>query len=406
MWVIRGAALAVVATETFAGFRHDVQARPLQIGGFALVCAAACVWMLLELRPEAVRNPELWLTVALGLIAVTAGVISTPAHAGLLIVPTVMAVLSAGSDLSELAGSAVTGLGILGVVVGCTVFDSGPGTMFGYSLAVVGAYMFGRNRHVLRVQAEQAAAMLIQAQQLQVQQRRADVLDERARIAREIHDVLAHSLGGLSIQIQAARAVLTDSQDVDRAIEVLATAQRMASDGLVETRRAVHALRSDTLSLEQELDSLAETHRGRYRAAVAVTAAGEPRELPPAATVALLRIAQEALINAAKHAPHQRIEVTLDYPADTVRLTVTNTLGKDGADPARPDGPDLKTVGGGYGLPGMRERLLLLGGTLSAGRQGGQWTVLAQAPLFPPAPSAAARDAAAASAAEPERLAP
>ena len=75
---------------------------------------------------------------------------------------------------------------------------------------MVAGLIIGRNRGAYRIQAEQAAQLLAQREQLQAEQRRADLLDERARIAREIHDVLAHSLGGLGIQIQAARAVLTD----------------------------------------------------------------------------------------------------------------------------------------------------------------------------------------------------
>jgi signal transduction histidine kinase len=86
---------------------------------------------------------------------------------------------------------------------------------------------------------------------LQAEQRRADLLDERARIAREIHDVLAHSLGALGIQIQAARSVL--HKDADQASDLLAAAQQMAAEGLVETRRAVQALRTDTLPIDEEL---------------------------------------------------------------------------------------------------------------------------------------------------------
>ena len=126
----------------------------------------------------------------------------------------------------------------------------------------------GRNRRSYRVQAEQAAALLEQYERLRAEQRRADVLDERTRIAREIHDVLAHSLGALGIQIQAAKAMLTDHQDVDRAVEALSTAQRMAADGLTETRRAVHALRVDTLPLAAELDGVVNTHRQRYQVPV------------------------------------------------------------------------------------------------------------------------------------------
>ena len=131
--------------------------------------------------------------------------------------------------------------------------------MIGDPLLIAVCAMIGLQRRSYRVQAEQSAALLAQHERLRAEQRRADVLDERARIAREIHDVLAHSLGALGIQIQAAKAMLTDHGDVDRAVEALTTAQRMAADGLTETRRAVHALRVDTLPLGQELAAVADT---------------------------------------------------------------------------------------------------------------------------------------------------
>jgi signal transduction histidine kinase len=217
--------------------------------------------------------------------------------------------------------------------------------------------------------------MLAQYEQLRAEQRRADVLDERTRIAREIHDVLAHSLGALGIQIQTAKAVLTDHRDVDRAVEVLTTAQRMAADGLAETRRAVHALRVDTLPLAEELAGVVDTHRQRYHVPVTFETSGAARPLPPEASLALLRTAQEALVNTAKHASGQQVTIRLDYAERDVRLTVVNHLNGThvgGTEPGR---------AGGYGLTGMRERLRLLNGTLLAGPGEQEWTVTAELPL-------------------------
>jgi signal transduction histidine kinase len=221
--------------------------------------------------------------------------------------------------------------------------------------------------------------LLAQREQLQTEQRRADLLDERARIAREIHDVLAHSLGALGIQIQAARSVL--HSDTDRAGDLLAAAQQMAAEGLVETRRAVHALRADTLPLNDELARVSDAHAQRYHVAVSFDTGGVPGSLPPDATVALLRIAQEALVNTAKHATGQGVAVRLDYGEADVRLTVRNDL-PTGADADRPAG--MGTVNGGYGLTGMRERLRLLDGALEAGHRDGQWVVTAELPRSQP----------------------
>jgi signal transduction histidine kinase len=205
--------------------------------------------------------------------------------------------------------------------------------------------------------------------------------------------VLAHSLGALGIQLQTVRALFTVHNDPDRALEALGTAQRMASGGLTETRRAVQALRADTLPLHEELVRATEELAGRHHVHVAYQASGTPVPLPPEATVALLRIAQEALVNAVKHAPGAAITVDLDYRENGVRLTVTNPLAGDGPGAAG-DGPGaLRTADAGYGLTGMRERLLLLRGTLEAGRRDGQWVVVADLPLTPAPPAGAPGDA-------------
>ena len=246
---------------------------------------------------------------------------------------------------------------------------------------VIAGLLIGRNWGGYRVQAEQATQLLAQREELQAEQRRADLLDERARIAREIHDVLAHSLGALGIQIQAARAVLSDHADIEKANEILAGAQRMAAEGLVDTRRAVHALRTDTLPLDEELARVSDTYAQRYHVAASFDVGGVPGPLPPDATIALLRIAQESLVNAAKHAAGQSVAVRLDYSDTDVRLTVRNDLPPG----TGPDGEaGVSTVNGGYGLTGMRERLRLLNGTLQAGRRDNQWIVTAELPRSQP----------------------
>jgi signal transduction histidine kinase len=269
----------------------------------------------------------------------------------------------------------VTAAGVLATEVSALAFGGNLTNLLALPALLVSGLLIGRNRGAYRIQAEQSAALLAQREQLESEQRRADLLDERTRIAREIHDVLAHSLGALGIQIQAARSVLTDRADIDRAGELLAAAQRMAAEGLAETRRAVHALRTDTGPLNEELARVADTYGQRYRVAVRFETGGEPRPLPPDATIALLRIAQEALVNAAKHAAGQQVTVRLDYGDAGVRLTVSNPLAPGSETP-----PAASTVNGGYGLTGMRERLRMISGTLEAGRRDGQWIVTACLP--------------------------
>jgi signal transduction histidine kinase len=355
---------------------HAPSAMAVQLSCYLVAAGGMAAWALFDWRRGGARGHPVGYAVAIGVVAVATGVASTAGGGGtLLVIYTAVAAMVAGSDLDGMAALAVTAAGILAIDVAGLVYGSSVRLLLGFPAVVLGGLLTGRNRADYRIQAEQSALLLAQREQLQAEQRRADLLDERARLAREIHDVLAHSLGALGIQIQAARAVLTDHSDVDKADELLTTAQQMAAEGLVETRRAIHALRTDSRPLDEELATVSDTYAHRYRVAVSYDTGGIPAPLPPDTSVALLRTAQEALVNAAKHAAGQRVAVRLDYGDAEVRLTVRNDL----APGTNPD-PALSTVNGGYGLTGMRERLRLLNGTLEAGPSDNQWIVTAQLP--------------------------
>jgi signal transduction histidine kinase len=381
VWLTRTVGFAVVGLLVLASPPHGPLAVPVTVTAFCLLGLGLLTWGLLELNPAvSARYRTRGLPLALGMIAVPTGFASSAGGGSdALVAYTAVAVLAAGNATSLLSGATVTAAGVLAIEIGGVVYGQGFGTLLGFPLLLLVALLVGRSWGSYRIQAEQSATLLAQYERLQEERRRSDVLVERTRIAREIHDVLAHSLGALGIQIQAAKAVLVDQGDIDRAVEVLTTAQRMAADGLVETRRAVHALRVDTLPLGEELGRAVDTHALRYGVAASFDSSGPARPLPPDATVALLRTAQEALINAAKHAGGQEIAVRLDYGADEVRLTVVNDLPP--AHAVRPEGPG--GVNGGYGLTGMHERLLLIHGTLAAGPQDSRWTVTALVPLAP-----------------------
>ena len=128
----------------------------------------------------------------------------------------------------------------------------------------------------------------------------------------------------------------------------------MAADGLTETRRAVHALRVDTLPLGQELAVVVDTHRQRYHVPVTLETSGMARALAPDTTLALLRTAQEAMVNAAKHAPGQPVAIRLDYGEKDVRLSVVNGVDEAGAPVRDGLGAPVRRPGstGGYGLTG------------------------------------------------------
>jgi signal transduction histidine kinase len=402
-WVIRFSGFALVAILALLNPpQHSHQPDhsadvAIQIACFAVVGLALVAWLLADEFP---RYRARWLPVDLAVMAAASGVAAVTAGGGQSLVAFgAVATVGAGADSELLPAIGVALAGIAPIWIAGLIEGAPIGTLLGYPLLIGACLSLGRNRRSYRVQAEQAAALLEQYERLRAEQRRADVLDERTRIAREIHDVLAHSLGALGIQIQAAKAVLTDHGDIDRAVEVLSTAQRMAADGLTETRRAVHALRVDSLPLGDELAAAVATHRQRYQVPVAFDSAGTARPLSPDASLALLRTVQEALVNAAKHAPGEPIAVRLDYGRDDVRLSVVNHLNGAEAAAGQPSGGREPSSAGGYGLTGMRERLRLLNGTMLAGPRDAEWAVTAELPLAsvdmnagsPAAPGTAAR---------------
>jgi signal transduction histidine kinase len=375
----RTAAFVLVGFFLFAVVGLGPGYRVAEIAVYALAGVLMVAWTLIGRAPEAARLDGRrfggGLPWVLGALAVVTAAGAGLPGGGPLIVLAVIAVISAGSRTSLTAAWITAGLAATALIATGTACGVPGWTTVGNVAALLVGLLGGFGRRAYRVQAEQNAVLLTQAEQLRNEQARAATLDERARIAREIHDVLAHSLGALGVQIQLAQAVLTDTHDETRAVELLGQAHRMATDGLAETRRAVHALRGQTPPLPEGLAGLGADHQRRHGARVAVAVTGEPHPLPPDVGLALTRTAQEALVNTAKHAPHQPVGITLDYAEAGTTLTVTSRLASGAG-----AGPELATVNGGYGLAGIRERLLLLGGTLGAGADDGEWVVTAWVP--------------------------
>jgi signal transduction histidine kinase len=184
---------------------------------------------------------------------------------------------------------------------------------------------------------------------------------ERGRIAREMHDVLAHSLSALALQLESTRLLARGrgaDEDVTRAID---QAHHLAAAGLDDARRAIAAARGDELPGPERLEALAGAFGDQSGLPVAVEVHGEPRELPPDARLAVYRTAQEALTNVRRHAAPERVELRLDYLPDRTVLVVEDRAAVSVPPPAAPAVP-----GSGYGLTGMRERAELLGGELLA----------------------------------------
>ncbi|KJK34287.1 histidine kinase [Streptomyces variegatus] len=220
----------------------------------------------------------------------------------------------------------------------------------------------------------EARAELVEQTTLTAEERtRRTLLEERSRIARELHDVVAHHMSVISIQAQVAPHLVENPPDELR--ENLAGIRQNALEALIELRRVLGVLRSEHTGPGEpfgeagdettphapqptldRLDALVENTRAAGREVV-THIQGERRPLPPGVELSAYRIVQEALSNALRHAPGARITVRLTYEPDGLEVEVVN---------GRPTGPPPPSTGAGHGLLGMRERVAMLGGTMTA----------------------------------------
>jgi signal transduction histidine kinase len=209
-------------------------------------------------------------------------------------------------------------------------------------------------------------------EQLLVQAREAGMLDERQRMAREIHDTLAQGLTGIITQLQAAEQAGQDPVERRRHFDA---AIMLARESLTEARRSVHALRPEPLEralLGEALAGVAQRWSALNGVPAQVTTTGTARPIGHDAESALLRTAQEALANVAKHAAATRIGLTLSYMDDAVVLDVRDN-GR-GFDPAQAGKP--RTGPGGFGIVAMRQRIEGLAGTLQVESEPGLGTAI------------------------------
>jgi signal transduction histidine kinase len=239
--------------------------------------------------------------------------------------------------------------------------------------SLIGA-MAGIGRRQSQERAAQAALIEVSEVRAEAEAARAELLAGRNHLARELHDVLAHTLSALSLQLEALDALIgagpAPTPEVRRQLDGI---KRLVREGLDEARGAVRALREGAPPLEEQLARLAgDRHAG-------IQISGTARPLPPDVSLALYRVAQEALTNAVKHAPGADAEIRLGFNEHCVTLSVANgPAERTGLGDS--DGGGLADYGSGYGLQGIRERVLLIGGRVEAGPAAGGWLVEAEVP--------------------------
>jgi len=210
------------------------------------------------------------------------------------------------------------------------------------------------------------------------EQSRRVLVEERTRIARELHDVVAHGMSLIQVQASTARYRVPELSDA--AVAEFEDIARTAREGLAEMRRLLGVLRTEdqpaVLAPQQGLGDIPELVRSARRAGATVAFddadAAPPGHVPGTVGITAFRIVQEALSNAMRHAPDAPIELTVQTGAEAVDILVRNALGPDAAPPSPR----------GHGLRGMRERAALAGGRVDAGPDPtGGWTVRAVLPM-------------------------
>ncbi|MFE2715278.1 sensor histidine kinase [Streptomyces mirabilis] len=276
------------------------------------------------------------------------------------------------ATLIELMPAAALGLvGVIAAAVAAAIVGQGFGGLPAAATGVLLGLLVGVARRQQRVRERADAELAVERERSLVEHERAELLAERNRIAREVHDVLAHTLSALAIQMTALDSLVEDGADAPEVRGAIGRSRRLVVEGLEETRRAVRTLRDEPVALDEQLAALADSAGAVFRPS------GTVRSLPPTAGMALLRVTQEALTNARKHASGAPVTVELVYGETSTRLVVVTTAADEsGLAPAG----ELAATGSGYGLHGMRERVELLGGTFSAGPAGDGWRVEGEVP--------------------------
>lgn len=365
--IARLLAVAVITGTAFIG-----QPRPSWSGDglvilISLVVAVACQ-VIATTSPSG--HSSRWVLTRIVVEAVSCGVLVGYDPAVGTAILLIFVGLDAGASLDLGPGGVVTGLAVVTTAIATLSSGQATDNVSLGSVVVIGFLAAaGRKQYMLR--ADQAELRLADAERAREEHARAAGLAERANAAREIHDILAHSLGALVLQLDALDTVLaTGTADRERVVELLARARALAVEGLSEARQAVGTLRTDPPPLVDSLNQLLETAGGGD-----LEVTGTPRPTSAELSVALRRTAQEAVTNAIKHAPGATPRVRLAFMPDELVLTVTDTGCSAGIAPN-----PLAETGGGYGIEGLRERAELIGGTLEAGPLGPGWQVKLSVP--------------------------
>jgi signal transduction histidine kinase len=321
-WVALG--VAAMLAGIFLSLPGAMVSPRRRITGLVLVAAAAC--LLIRVQPEGVAFGALYYVVIMSALWLD-------------LVPAL-----------AVAGTAVAA----GAAMVAQEADDPAGAVISIVLSVIPWFLVIRLVGEMHEGRERAEGLVEELRESRAAAAESAAAAERGRVARELHDVLAHSLSALALQLEGTRLLARDRGADPDVVEAIGRAHHLAAEGLDEARAAIGALRGDELPGPERLQQLA----GAFGEHCRLTVTGTPRELSSEARLAIYRAAQEALTNVLRHSAADRVEIALAYEDGGTRLVVQDH---------GPGAPVAVGGGaGGYGLTGMRERAELLGGRLDA----------------------------------------
>ena len=333
------------------------------IAVLAALALAGAAWLMLA----AVNNGPL-VPAAVAVMGTAGGVIAITDQYGLIFAG--VAAASAAVTFGPLTAAVLTAASPAAFAVTAAVQGMFPGRLLEAATVCLAGMVAGVSRRAVIQRARQAALIATARQRAEVASQQAMLATERIRLGRELHDVLAHTLGALSIQLTALDTLArNDGTGREELLTQIERSHQLVGAGLDEARQAVRALREDTTPLAGQLERLCALH------SAGLEVSGTPRQIRAEARLALYRAAQEALTNAARHSAGAEVSVRLAFGSGEVTVSVLNSRPRPAAH-SRSSG-----AGGGYGLRGMRERVLQAGGQLQAGpADDGGWQVTARIP--------------------------
>jgi signal transduction histidine kinase len=380
----------LLAISLIVSLLQTTQWRSLLITAGLSLLAAGWIWWMVTVHPENTGRPALMVVYYVGLTVLSAllvvrapwfGIFAWSGYLQAVHLPgrakaagvAATAVIMGTSQVGGIPGATPAALSTWAIIVVINVLLAGVFSFFAWLSEEQSQNrkrtideLAEANTRLERMMAENTglhARLLVQA-------REAGVSEERQRMAREIHDTLAQGLAGVITQVQAAKQAKDRPADRERHLDIAA---QLARESLSEARRSVRAIRPEPLENARLPEALADVAAGWTATSgvpAQITTTGTARPMHPEVEVTLLRAAQEALANVAKHAGASRVGLTLSYMEDVVTLDVRD----DGA--GFTPGHTRKAGDGGYGLTAMRQRVNRLAGTLEIESEPGAGTAI------------------------------